>query len=269
MARMRELLNDLIQSDPPDPMQAARRNMRPSLRKRFYNDATAGPEGPEGFPVLLDGRPVRTPARRLLAAPAAALAEAVAAEWHAQLSEVDPGRMPLTRLANTILDGVDADREAVIAEVAKYLGSDLLFYRADGPAGLVARQSEHWDPVLEWARDTLGARFILAEGVTYVAQPERAVAAASAAIPTDPWRLGAVVSATALTGSALLALALARGRLVAEQAWAAAHVDEDWNLEQWGRDEMALQRRAFRWEEMRAAAEVLRLAARNDKSKTR
>ena len=109
----------------------------------------------------LDGKPVRTPARRAPAAPTRALAEAIANEWNAQQQNIDP-RMPLTRLANTIIDGV-ADKSAVVAdEVAQYLGSDLLFYRADAPAGLVARQAQHWDPVLEWAHAALGARFILA-----------------------------------------------------------------------------------------------------------
>ena len=116
--------------------------------------------------------------------------------------------------------------------------------RAAGTASNARRQ--HWDPVLAWAREALGARFSLGEGVVHVAQPEAALAAARAAIPADPWRLGAVHAVTTLTGSALIALALARGGLSAEAAWQAAHVDEDWNMEQWGRDELALERRAFR-----------------------
>jgi chaperone required for assembly of F1-ATPase len=168
--------------------------------------------------------------------------------------------MPLTRLANTILDGVEAAPQPVADEIAKYLGSDLLCYRADTPDGLVRRQAEHWDPVLLWAREALGARFVLAEGVMFVTQPEHAVTAARAHIPADPWRLGAVNVITTLTGSALLALAVARGTLDVDAAWAAAHVDEDWNMAQWGRDEIALARRAARFAEMRAAATVLTLA---------
>lgn len=256
---MRDVFNDLDQSEAPDAMGAARRNMRPPLHKRFYRTADVGASQAEGFPVLLDGKPVRTPGRNLLAAPSEELAKAIAAEWDAQETEIDPARMPLTRLANTIIDGVAAAQDAVSDEVAKYLGSDMLFYRAAEPAGLVAAQGEHWDPVLAWAHDALGARFMLAEGVTYVTQPERAVAAARAAIPASPWRLGSVSSVTTLTGSALLALALAAGRLSADEAWAAAHVDEDWNMAQWGRDELAMQRRDFRREEMQAAARVLEL----------
>lgn len=254
---MRDIFNDLIRDEPSDPMLAARRNMRPPLRKRFYETVSVGNHGDDGFPVLLDDRPIRTPGRQPLAAPVRPLAEALANEWEAQKEEIDPGRMPLTRLANTIIDGVAASQEAVAAEIAKYFGSDLLFYRAASPVELAELQSRHWDPVLDWAYEALGARFVLAEGVTFVAQPDRALAAAQAALPSDPWRLGGLLSATTLTGSALLALAVAKGRLPAESAWAAAHVDDDWNMAQWGRDELAMQRRDFRWQEMQAAAIVL------------
>jgi chaperone required for assembly of F1-ATPase len=231
--------------------------LRPQLRQRFYAHAGVGEE-PGGFPILLDAKPVRTPARNLLAAPNRALANSIAAEWEAQEEFIDPARMPLTRLANTIIDGVGGARKEVAGEIAKYLGSDLLFYRANGPDRLVARQSERWDPILAWARASLGARFVLAEGVVFVQQPEEAVGAARAEIPAhDPWRLGALHAITTLTGSALIALALARGELSVENAWAAAHVDEDWNMELWGRDELALQRRSFRFAEMQAAATVL------------
>jgi chaperone required for assembly of F1-ATPase len=165
--------------------------------------------------------------------------------------------MPLTRLANSIIDGVAPSPAPVTDEIEKYLGTDLLFYRAEGPPGLVESQRRHWDPIVEWAREALGARFVLAEGVMHVAQPPEASAGAAAAIPKDPWRLGAVHVATTLTGSALLALALAAGRITVDEAWAAAHVDEDWNMEFWGRDELALQRRAYRFAEMQAAARVL------------
>ncbi len=147
----------------------------------------------------------------------------------------------------------------VAAEIEQYLGSDLLFYRAEAPEGLVARHAQHWDPVLAWAREKFGARFVLAQGVVHVAQPSEAVAAMRARIPTDPWRLAALSSITALTGSALIALALAEGALDVEAAWAAAHVDEDWQMSQWGRDELALARRDYRFAEMQAAATVLRL----------
>jgi chaperone required for assembly of F1-ATPase len=253
---LRDIFTDLFAAEPLDPIEAARRAMRPSLPRRFYQKAGVE-EADGGFRVVLDGRPVRTPARGFLIAPARQLAEVVAAEWDSQGEAIDPATMPLTRLANSIIDGVVAAPVPVAADIAKYLGSDLLFYRADGPQRLVERQARLWDPVLAWAREALGARFVLAQGVVHTAQPEAAVAAARAAIPDDPWRLGALHAITTLTGSALLALALLHGHLTVDEAWDAAHVDEDWNMEQWGRDEIALTRRAARRAEMDAAATVL------------
>ena len=255
---MRDIFEEIYEKNLIDPTESARRSLRPAqLRKRFYTTVTVGDPGEGGHPVLLDGRPIRTPARRPLAAPTKPLAEALAAEWDAQRDVIDPARMPLTRLANSIIDGVADKNAEVLADVGKYLGSDLIFYRADDPPALVAEQARLWDPVIAWARDALGAHFVLAEGVVFAGQPEQAVAAARAAIPTDLWALGAVHSMTTLTGSALLALALAHGRLSAEEAWKAAHVDEDWNMQQWGRDDLAMARRDWFWAEMRAAADVL------------
>jgi chaperone required for assembly of F1-ATPase len=212
--------------------------------------------------VLLDGRPVRSPARKPLTAPARGLAQAIAAEWQAQEKVIDPGAMPLTRLANSIIDGVVGTPEPVAAEIEKYVGTDMLFYRAPEPEGLVALQRQHWDPVVDWARETFGARFVLAEGVMHVEQPQESIAKARAVISTSgdtagAWRLGALHVVTALTGSALLALALAAGRLSPDEAWSAAHVDEDWNMRFWGRDELALERRSYRRKEFEAAALVL------------
>jgi chaperone required for assembly of F1-ATPase len=256
---MRDILEDLLGSEPLDPVEAARRNMRPNLRKRFYASAQAG-EGPP-HPILLDGRAVKTPAGGALAAPVRALADAIAAEWQAQGERIDPATMPHTRFANTVIDSVAANPAPVAAEIAKYLGSDLVCYRAGTPDGLVGKQAQHWDPILAWARDRLGARFVLSEGVVFVAQPDGAVAAARGVIPSDPWRLGAASVITTLTGSALIALAMAQRQLSLDAAWNAANVDEDWNMDFWGRDELALQRRAARFAEMQAAATVLALTA--------
>lgn len=253
---MRDVFDEIFANQPLDPTESAQRNMRPVQRRRFYERADVR-NTPEGHAVELDGKPVRTPSRRPLILPTRALAEAVAAEWERQVDVIDPRAMPLTRLVNSIVDGIVDAPQPVADEIAKYLGSDLLFYRADQPERLVAREAEHWDPLIAWARDALGARFVLAEGVVFVGQDQQALAAARAAIPSEPWRLGALSSITALTGSALIALALLHGRLSVDEAWAAAHVDEDWNMELWGRDELALQRRAFRFAEMQAAATVL------------
>jgi len=255
---MRDIFTEIFENQPLDPREAARRGGRPQLRKRFYSQAHVGEVGDDGFPLLLDGKPVKTPVRRALTAPTPALATAIAEEWNAQEAVIDPASMPLTRLANAVIDAVAGAMGPVAGEVAQYLGSDLLCYRAEAPAALTERQAQRWDPVLAWARDVLGARFVLAQGVMHVAQPSEAIAAVRATIPADPWRLGAVSAITTLTGSALLALALAQRALDAEAAWAAAHVDEDWQMSQWGSDEDALERRAYRRAEFDAAVAVLR-----------
>lgn len=255
---MRDIFTEIYENQPLDPMVSARRGARPNLRKRFYEKATVV-EGEGGFAVLLDGKPVRTPARRALAAPSEAFAEAIAQEWNAQVETIDPACMPLTRLANAAIDGVADARATVAAEVVNYLGSDLVCYRADAPEGLVEKQAQTWDPVLGWAAAALGARFTVVEGIVHVAQPAHAIAAARTAVPGDPWRLAAVSSITTLTGSALLALALAHGAIDANDVWVAAHVDEDWQMSQWGRDDMAMARRDLRFAEFQAATKVLTL----------
>lgn len=257
---MRDIFEDIFKAEPVDPVEAVRRHARTGLRKRFYTTVSIADGADASNAIELDGKPVRTPARKALAAPSAPLARAIAEEWRGQNEVIDPALMPLTRLANTIIDAVTDARDDVAADIRKYLGSDLLCYRADQPAGLVARQSAHWDPPLAWARDALGARFVLTTGITHVTQPDAAIDAAARVIPRDPWQLGAISVVTTLTGSALLALALAAGAITSDAAWAAAHVDEDWNAEFWGHDELALKRRAFREAEMKAAATVLTLA---------
>jgi chaperone required for assembly of F1-ATPase len=256
---MRDIFTEIFENQPADPMESARRGAKPQLRKRFYKHAEVGESGA----ILLDGKPVMTPKRRAFAAPTPSLAEKMVQEWNAQTDVIEPGSMPLTRLANAVIDGVADAPVPVAAEIENYLGSDLLCYRAGRPEGLVERQASVFDPVLMWAADALGARFTLAQGVMHVAQPEQAIAAAAMKIPTDAnsvkeiWRLGALSLVTTLTGSGLLALALAHGQIDADTAWSAAHVDEDWQMSQWGRDEMALKRRAFRRTEFDAAAAVL------------
>src|SRR6202034_1990178 len=171
--------------------------------------------------------------------------------------DIDPLTMPLTRFANSVVDAVVDRVEAVADDVAKYLGTDLLFYRAGHPEALVAREAALWDPVLFWAADTLGAHFILAEGIVHVRQPDSAIAAMRTTFPADPWSIAALHVVTTLTGSALLALALIHRVLDPDQVWAAAHVDEDWNIEQWGVDEEVAARRAARLVDFRAAAGIL------------
>jgi chaperone required for assembly of F1-ATPase len=254
---MRELFDEVAGKSPLDPQEAVRRTTRGPRRKRFYASAGVG-EGNGGFSVTLDGKPIKTPSGRQVIVPARSIAEAIAAEWNAQGETIDPLTMPLTRFANSVVEGVVDRVDAVADDIAKYLGSDLLFYRAGHPEALVAREAAHWDPILFWAADTLGAHFILAEGVVHVRQPDSAVAAARAALPSDAWSIAALHVITTLTGSALLALALFNGVIDPEQAWAAAHVEDDWNIEKWGVDEEVAARRAARLVDFKAAAGILK-----------
>lgn len=232
----------------------------PSLPKRFYKDVTVSDE--DGLAaVLLDGRPVRTPGKAPLAVPSAALAEAIAEEWRAQSEWIDPRTMPLTKLVNSAIDGVVGKEGPVIDDILAHAGSDLLCYRASGPEGLLALQAEHWDPVLAWAAGALAAPLSLAEGVMHVTQPDASIAALRARIEgLDPFRIAALHVMTALTGSALLPLAVARHQLTPEEAWTAAHVDEDWQIRQWGEDAEAKRRRENRKRDFDAAAKLLELS---------
>ena len=254
---MRELFDEVAGKSLLDPEEAVRRTTRGPQRKRFYKNAGVA-ETAGGFAVTLDEKPIRTPSGHQVVAPVSEIAEAIAAEWNAQKEIIDPLTMPLTRFANSVGDAVVERVQAVADDVAKYLGTDLLFYRAGHPEALVAREAALWDPVVFWAADALGAHFILAEGIMHVRQPDSAIAAARAVLPADPWSIAALHVVTTLTGSALLSLALLRGVLDPDQVWAAAHVDEDWNIEKWGVDEEVAARRAARLVDFKAAAEILK-----------
>jgi chaperone required for assembly of F1-ATPase len=255
---MRELFEDAAGQSPLDPQEAVRRQTRAPLRKRFYTDVGVA-EADGGFAVTLDGRPIKTPTGKAVTAPMHAIAGMIAAEWRAQGESIDPLTMPLTRFANSVVEGV-IDRVGEVADdAAKYLGTDMLFYRAGHPETLVAREGQHWDPILRWAAEEFGAHFILAEGIVHVVQPEPAIAAARAAFPADPWSVAALHVVTTITGSALLALALAHGVREEDAIWAAAHVDEDWNIEKWGADEEVVARRAARHVDFKAAASILKI----------
>ena len=253
---MRELFEDVAGQSPFDPQEAVRRSSRAVQRKRFYAAASVDARD-GGHAVLLDGRPIKTPSGRLLIAPSSGIADAIAAEWNAQREVIDPMSMPMTRLGNSVVEGVTDRVDDVAADIAKYFGTDLLCYRAGHPEALVAREAEAWDPLLFWAAERFGAHLLLAQGIMHVDQPPQAIAALQAALPRAPWAIGAFHVVTTITGSALLALALAQGVRDADQIWAAAHVDEDWNAEQWGVDEEVAARRAARLVDFTAAARAL------------
>jgi chaperone required for assembly of F1-ATPase len=238
-----------------DPTRRAQIQMQKPLPKRFYSEVSVK-EINGRYAIHLDGRGVKTPAKRELAVPTARLAELVRDEWANQVEVIDPRTMPVTRLVNTAIDGIAADPQAVFDDITRFSAGDMLCYRADGPENLVARQNQNWDPILEWAATKLGARFILIEGVMPQEQPKETIAAFALVLRKHdtPIGLAALHTITTLTGSAILALAFAEDRITAEQAWTLAHLDEDWTIEHWGTDTEAEHRRAKRFEEMQAAA---------------
>lgn len=245
---------------PGGPAAGARAPGAASLPKRFYTTATAAGSAAEGWRVQLDGRPVRTPGKQVLQLASAPLAEVLAGEWSAQATHIDPASMPLTRLVNTALDGVTGREKEVADDIVAYSGSDLLCYRAERPEGLVARQQAAWDPPLAWAQAHLGVSFVRQQGLMPVAQPPGlATAMAAALAPADAIELTALHVVTTLTGSAVLALAVWREAVSPQEAWAAANVDEDWQIAQWGEDGEAMLRRGRRQTELLAACRLLRL----------
>jgi chaperone required for assembly of F1-ATPase len=249
-----------MSDDRAPPKKVPGREERPVI-KRFYTAVTAEAKGQE-LAVLLDGRPVRTPSKQPLLLPTPRLAEAIAAEWAAQGATIEPESMGLTRLANTALDRVRGRETEIVAEIVKYAASDLLCYRAVAPeTGLIARQAAIWDPLLDWAEARLGARFVVAGGIMPVEQPAGVASAMAAALEDrDAFALCAIHNMTTLMDSAVLALACVEGRLTPEAAWAAAHVDEDFQIARWGEDAEASARRARRFLEMQASARLFQLA---------
>lgn len=243
-----------------DPIKVVAQDaLRAPLPKRFYASVSVAPME-AGFTVLLDGRPVRTPAKRPFVVPVEALANAVAGEWEAQGERIDPASMPLTRLVNTALDAVAEKMAEVADDVAAFAASDLLCYRAEGPEALARRQAEAWDPPLAWARSALGADLAVQTGLMPVDQPAAAIASVRRALDRlDALSLAAAHVLTTLTGSAVLALAHVEDRLTLDETWAAATVDERWQSEQWGRDAEAEARAAARFTEATAASRCLRL----------
>ncbi len=231
-----------------------------TLPKRFYQEVAIGDDA-QGAVLLLDGKPVRTPGKAPLVLPARVLAEAVAEEWRAQGEHIDPATMPLTKLANSAIDGVTGRERAVIDDIVAHAGADLLCYRARGPRGLVEAQETQWDPVLAWAKEALGVPLMLSQGIVHVAQPAASLDRIKETLAgSDTFSLAALHVMTSLTGSALLALAVALGRMTPEAAWGAAHVDEDWQISQWGEDAEAAARRKNRWRDFAAAARMLSLS---------
>jgi len=231
--------------------------------KRFWTDSAVEQES-GGFTVLLDRRSIRTPKGRPLLLPTEAMAQAVAAEWGAVEDEVQPLSMPITGLANAAIDIVADDPAGFAWSLARYGESDLLCYRAEGPAPLVERQAAAWNPILGWAEVRLDCHFETTQGLMHVRQPDAGITSLAMAMAGFcPFRLAALSTLVTLSGSAVLALAVTEGAVDADAAWDAAMVDEVWQAEQWGEDREALAQREGRRRQFLESARFLRLAAEN------
>jgi chaperone required for assembly of F1-ATPase len=230
--------------------------------KRFYAKASVRPTE-DGYAVELDNKPLRTPAKTPLVVRSEALAQAIAEEWLAQGDEIEPAELPLTRLAGTAIDLVTPRRAEVVAEVARYAGTDLVCYRAGHPPELATRQNAAWQPLIDWATLRYDAPLDVTAGVVPIAQAPgtlRAFAAAVAAYP--PLELAALHLATAACGSLVVALALIEGRLDVEEAFAVSQLDETFEIELWGEDPEQMQRRAALMDDIALAARLVRLLRR-------
>ena len=241
-----------------DPARSARAGMKPNLPKRFYTAVTVEPR--EGlYAILLDGKPARTRLKRLIAAETEAAAKLVAAEWEAQVGVINPASMPATRILHAAIDHVSEAREEVVADILKYAGSDLVCYRAGEPDRLVALQAQHWDGVLAHIQSAYGARFLLSEGIRFVEQAESSIAALRA--PIECHKAAAALAAlhvlTTISGSALIALAVADRAITPEEGFDAGEVDADYEASVWGLDEEAAARRATKRDDFLAAVALL------------
>ena len=230
------------------------------LPKKFYKLATVT----DDLSVALDGRVVKTPLKAKLVLPTRALADAVVGEWNAQVNVINPALMPLTKLANTALDRAGPERGYVAGQILEFSGTDLVCYRADAPQTLITLQAESWDKVLAWAKAALKAEFKTAKGILHVQQDASTLAAVKAHIAAlDPFELTVAHNLTTLTGSALLALMLVAHAISAEEGWKAAHVDEDFQISQWGEDFEAARRRVNRRADYDASLQFLKLLRRD------
>lgn len=227
--------------------------------KRFYKSVTTE-KVDGGHAIRLDGRAVKTPARSELILPTSALGLSVATEWDAQEDEINPRAMPLTGLANAAIDRVIPDPAAFAQILAAYAETDLICYRADHPAELIGRQAECWDPLIDWAQQRYDIEFEIVHGIMHSAQPDDTIVRLGAAVRAyDGFQLAALQPLVTISGSLVISLALAEGEIDGRAAFDAAHLDEMWQVEQWGEDELATQAREHRAADFRAAARFLAL----------
>ncbi len=229
--------------------------------KRFYKDVSVSPVG-DAFAISLDGRPMKTPQRNPLAVPRSGLADAIAAEWAAQGEDIIPASMPLTGLAQGALDQVDNERERIVSRIAAFADSDMLYYRADrGQQALIDHQAEHWDPLLDWARQHYDVDFNLIHGIRYEAQPQATIERLGNVVEAqDGFAIASMLSLVGLAGSLIATLGLVEQTHDTETLWPLVNLEELWQEQQWGRDDVAVAMRNLKQAEFEAAARFLNLS---------
>jgi chaperone required for assembly of F1-ATPase len=231
--------------------------------KRFYKTVSIE-SADHGYGVLLDGKPILTPARAALRMPTFLLAEAIMLEWDAQGETIAPISMPLTRHANSVIDRISTNRDDIINIISRYGETDLICYRASHPADLVARQSMQWDPMIGWAQQAFGADLLATTGIERLQQPIESIRRLSEVVASHSiWQLAALHDAVTISGSLVLGLALTHNRLTTEEMWRAGQLDELFQAERWGEDSLATQARANRRDALETAARLLDLLKTN------
>lgn len=229
--------------------------------KRFYKDVSVSPHG-DAFAILLDGRPMKTPQRNLLAVPLSGLADAIAAEWAEQGEDIIPAAMPLTGLAQGALDQVGNERNRIVSRIAAFADSDMLYYRADtGQQALIDHQAEQWDPLLDWAQKRYDVGFNLIFGIKYEAQPDETIRRLTETVEArDDFTVAAMLSLVGLSGSLIATLALVEQARDTDTLWPLVNLEELWQEQQWGRDDQAVAARSIKQAEFEAAALFLNLS---------
>jgi chaperone required for assembly of F1-ATPase len=213
--------------------------MKPSLKKRFWKEATVV-QTEDGFNVTLDGHPVRTPSKSALVIHYRSIAEQIADEWMAQEEQVDPATMPATRMVNSVIDKVSINADVIVDMLSEYAGTDLLCYRATTPQSLIEDQARLWDPLLHWSGNAMNAPMNVTSGVMFTAQDDASVNMYRRQLMAlNHYQLAGVHDLITISGSAVISMALIANHITLEQAWMAATVDEAWQEKQWGADEEA------------------------------
>ena len=207
------------------------------IARRFYQEVNVI-KLERGFAVELDGRLVKTPLGQPQILTSKDLAIAIAHEWASQEKIIVPETMPLTGYANSSIDRIEKNRESILKEILNFAETDLLCYRANEPIDLVSRQNSHWQPLLDWAADTMKIKLKVTTGILHIKQPLRAIDTLAKLLRgKNDMELAGIISLTTACGQIILALALAKGRIDIKEALVCTQLEQIYQNERWGVDE--------------------------------